>query len=106
MPVLFRSDRPPDTERRQAEFLQRLDVELNSDRLGRIEEAHIDSELLIGGIVMLEIQCLIRNVLHPERTVIDIVFQLVCIGRAAALILSIRAAPTRIAGQCPACADD
>ena len=98
LPVLFRCDRLADAQRRQPEFLQRLHIELDRHRLRRIEETRIDGELLVGGIVMLEIQCLLRDMLHPEGTVIDIVFQLVRVRRTAPLTGSIRIAP---AGQRP-----
>ncbi len=94
-PILLWSDRTPDTECGEAKFLQRLDVKLNRDWLRRIEKAHIDRELLVCGVVMLEIQCLVRNVVYPEGTVIDIVFQLIRIRGAATRILRIFAPPTR-----------
>ena len=71
---------------------------------GLVIEPHLDSEILIGGIGMLEIASLLRQVLHPEAAVFNIAVDLIGVGAAAAF--SIAVSTETGAGRYWACVHD
>ncbi len=82
----------------KTEFLQHLDIDLEGVGLRRVIKAHLDGELLIGGVRRLEITGLGRNLGLPEGAIGDIGVKLLGIRLAAPLGAAIGTAK---AGQRP-----
>ena len=81
--------------RGEPEFLQRLAVELDEDRLGAGQKAHLGRPFQIGGIPRLEVMRLLRHLAAPEALIFDVALQLPRIDRAGAAVAAIGAAPAR-----------
>src|SRR5690606_24928374 len=67
----------------QTKLLQLFAVELENHRLRLVEEAHLDTKILIGGVGVLEELRFRRNVGRKERAIGDIAFDLVRVRRPA-----------------------
>ena len=83
---------------REAEALQRLDIELQDDRLRRGDQPHRRRALEIGLVGVLEIELLGRQLVFPEAAIGDVAVELLRVGCALALRVALGAAP---AGERP-----
>src|SRR6516225_10935986 len=84
---------PPMPAGREAEALKRLDIELQRDRVGSIDESHRDSGFEIGFVRVLEISLVFGQLMLPKTTVRDIPLELTWVGRALAYLFALGAAP-------------
>ena len=78
--------------RREPEFLQRLEIELERDRRGGGDEADVLRPIEIGLVGVLVVALLRREVVLVEAAAGDVGVELLRIGRAAAVALAVRAA--------------
>src|SRR4029077_12029086 len=79
--------------RGEPKSLQRLDIELQDDRVGRGDENHRHRIFEIGLVGVLEEQLVGRQLVSPEAAIGDVALELRWVRRALAFRLAILAAP-------------
>jgi len=81
--------------RREAEFLQRLEIKLERDRRGIGDEADVPGPLEIRLVGVLVIALLRREAMLMEAALGDVGVELIFVRRTAAVALAVRAAKSR-----------
>src|SRR6516162_8084802 len=77
----------------EAEALKRLDIELQYDRLGSIDESHRNRGFEISLVGVLEIPLVFGQLMLPKATICDVALELTRIGRPMAGLLTLGATP-------------
>src|SRR5215813_10704630 len=77
----------------KAEALKRLDIKLQYDWVGRIDESHRDRGFEIGFVGVLKIPLAFGQLILPKTTVSDIALELTRVGRATACFFALGTAP-------------
>ena len=86
----------------EAELLQRLDIELQHDRLRRVDQPHRDRGFEIGLVGVLVVELVRRQLVLPEAAIGDVALELMRVGCAAAAAARRRRRASRPTARCPA----
>ena len=81
--------------RRVSELLQNFRIHLQHDRLGGTDKTDVLGPVQIRFVGKLVIFLIVREVMRPEAPVLDILFELVRVRRAFAVLIAIFTAPAR-----------